>query len=1640
MPGESFVIHVTMTGVPQTEAGAKRVGTAAQGMEASVSKASAAGAAGAKTLAQKWTGAGAAMTAAGKKLNRNVTLPIVAIGAVSGKMAVDFEKSMRNVNSIAQLPEPTFQRLNQQVLNLAGPTAQAPKTLADGLYDLVSSGFDAGESVQILEASARAATAGLTTTEVSTKAVAAALNAYQRPAGDARQVSDDLFQTVNLGVVSFDELASSIGYVLPAAATMKVDLKEVGASISTLTKQGQSGSNAVTNINAALTAFIKPSKDMKAVLKELGYETSLQLIQQKGFQGALELVTDAVGGNREAIGKLFPNVRAMRAVFGLTGDAVGSARQDLRGFQNDSGATAKVLREQSKSIAFQWNQLKAEGAKLGIELGNKLIPVMRDLAGDVVGIFRAFGRLPEGVQTSTLKLLALGAVMGPVLRVGGALVTTVGKLTKGMQILAATDLAAGLAQALRGDTAILRILGGDLAGKLLGGLAKAIPIAAAGAGVVNILSSVIGGDGEQALFKTGGAMGGALVGGIIGSVVPGIGTAIGAMVGGGAGSFLGGFLGDLFDSGKKVTPIQERLADSARSVAAAFKTQREASAALAKSSHGVERAHNRERAATREVRQAQSALNEVRKKSGPNSNAVIQAEVRLARAKRQSAKASREERNAERLHGEELKAGKELMRVAVLEERHRINVLKQSRKGIIDQRKALKDQGATVQELRPVNEHLLRNSRELRQAQGKYSQTLLDASRQVGPKFARFLRQASGSAVELGRNVKHSLKDITDPLHGTIFDTNAFATTTVRANKEARGGYERTKAVLGPFRDQTNRQLGKATGDARNFATGTKQAFGEVEAQTNRTLTALGVKQVNFSISGGGGNGGKRKARGGIMRIPGAGKQDTVPLNVMGAPVMAAPGEDIAFITEHQRADLDFAVKSIYGDSNLVDFFGRQNRPHYMARGGIMEPRLTGTHPMRTIGQADIRAVTKAARAYIRRAGGDKTWKSVVNEGNRMDGLRQPYLWGGGHGSTPSRNGPWDCSGGISQLLYGAGWKDITPMVSSGFESWGEAGKGRVSVLANPEHVYAVVDGKGAIGTSGENPGGGFGWITSYTYRPGFTTRHADLMGEGSPTSPRRGRGQRPAKGFAQGGFVSTSYGPPWEGINGSGTTATGVDLTGSPHRFLVAVDPSVLSLHSKLYIHPNPFQTREAFEAEDTGSAIKGKRIDFYDWRGRDSQLGWGRRTVTVETAGAGGGGAKSVPKQSEFAFGPGTSTAGGTAAPGRGSVPTAKLDDFGSLPDTLPKVRKELGERRNQLAQYRRAYQIQKDPQERAALMVNIRLIAARIQALLKQQARLVRERQRKKITERIAKRGTFPNVETLLGTDEASYNRAVEYAGQVVDLEPETLSPDYVNTERGAFGSELEIERVWRNHLIGAQGTADERTKRLNEQLKRIEDLRTMAPTKQIPNPKAAYQQQKYRIKPLRDALAAVASTRADWTSKLGDVQGLSGPGGFVAVLPAEPMAGSYGGYIFETQKSLRDLDLRLKQTGGGGDSELDQLRLQKLEEENRVLRQERFIERAQAPVLADYLGHYEKGGILPRDGYYYGHEGEEVIPKDQRGGGVTVLQPHIHVSDELAPYITATVERRWDDAGRAVGLSRGTPSAPGRRAIMRQGRRR
>lgn len=75
-----------------------------------------------------------------------------------------------------------------------------------------------------------------------------------------------------------------------------------------------------------------------------------------------------------------------------------------------------------------------------------------------------------------------------------------------------------------------------------------------------------------------------------------------------------------------------------------------------------------------------------------------------------------------------------------------------------------------------------------------------------------------------------------------------------------------------------------------------------------------------------------------------------------------------------------------------------------------------------------------------------------------------------------------------------------------------------------------------------------------------------------------------------------------------SGITSTGVNLKRNPDVKVIAVDPKVIPLGTKVYVEGYGYAV-----AGDTGSAIKGNKIDVF-FSSKSEAYKWGRKSVKIK------------------------------------------------------------------------------------------------------------------------------------------------------------------------------------------------------------------------------------------------------------------------------------------------------------------------------------------------------------------------------------------------------------------------------------------
>ncbi len=342
------------------------------------------------------------------------TVALAGLSLGSAKLAADFDQSMRNVDSIAKLTDKQFQQLSKSVLGLVHDPAikQSAGNLAEGLYDIYSSGASGKAALEDLRAAAIGASAGMTTTATATRVLMGVLNSGIGGVKSASGAMDVLFQEVNLGVNTFEELAQQIGPLLPLAAKAGISLQEVSAAMAVLTVNGTDAAESATQLQGLISHLVGASGAAAKEMDKLGIAHGLTAVKAEGLYGAIKNVVAATKGHEDVLHDLFPEIRSYIGLLSLTGDGgkkYASFLDQMKHASDGQGAAMEANQRQLKGVKAQYEQLANVLEADLIPAGLKILPVIKDMspllkdvAEDVVSVLTAFGNLPEPVQKAII--------------------------------------------------------------------------------------------------------------------------------------------------------------------------------------------------------------------------------------------------------------------------------------------------------------------------------------------------------------------------------------------------------------------------------------------------------------------------------------------------------------------------------------------------------------------------------------------------------------------------------------------------------------------------------------------------------------------------------------------------------------------------------------------------------------------------------------------------------------------------------------------------------------------------------------------------------------------------------------------------------------------------------------------------------------------------------------------------------------------------------------------------------------------------------------------------------------------------------------------------------------------------------------
>ena len=292
----------------------------------------------------------------------------------------------------------------------------------EGLYQTISAGItDTADAQLFMESATKAAVGGSADLGSVIQAGTKTMAAFGLEADDTGRVFDIFAGTVKAGQMDMGQLANAFPTVTGAAGEMGVSLEETAGIFAGLTKVMGSPEIAATSLNAVLTGLIKPSTDMKSSLEELGYASGQEAIETLGLMGTIEALKGTTDGSAEAMGGLFGNVRALRAVFPALGGAAEDIAKSVDIVTDSTGLADKQYEDMADTMDFRLGEAMSNIDNLTSQVGDTIKELLVPVLEYIIPIIESLVQWWKNLDPVMQKAIIIGiAVAGVVLLITAA--------------------------------------------------------------------------------------------------------------------------------------------------------------------------------------------------------------------------------------------------------------------------------------------------------------------------------------------------------------------------------------------------------------------------------------------------------------------------------------------------------------------------------------------------------------------------------------------------------------------------------------------------------------------------------------------------------------------------------------------------------------------------------------------------------------------------------------------------------------------------------------------------------------------------------------------------------------------------------------------------------------------------------------------------------------------------------------------------------------------------------------------------------------------------------------------------------------------------------------------------------------------
>ena len=385
-----------------------------------------------KHVGEQMKDIGDKMQQVGKQMTTYVTLPIVATGTKAVKSFAEVDKTMQLTNQTMGNTEEQAEMLNSAMEQAAANSIFGMNDAAQATLNFARAGLTAEEAADALAPAMNLAAGEGGNLDTVSAGLVATINGFSDSFENTAHYADVFAAACNNSALDIDSLSGAMSTAAPIFSAAGYSVQDAALYMGVMANNGIEASEAANSLKTGFKRLVDPTKEGAEWLDRFKFSVTNADGSMKDTVTIQKQLHDSFAGLSES-----EQIAAASAIFGANQMSkwlalINAAPEDVNELNQSltecKGTTDEMADAMMGGFGGSIEKLKSSLDVLMTSLGKLIAEYLTPVIAKIQQWVDKFNSLDDETKKTIIKIAGIVAAVGPLLIIGGKLITGIGML------------------------------------------------------------------------------------------------------------------------------------------------------------------------------------------------------------------------------------------------------------------------------------------------------------------------------------------------------------------------------------------------------------------------------------------------------------------------------------------------------------------------------------------------------------------------------------------------------------------------------------------------------------------------------------------------------------------------------------------------------------------------------------------------------------------------------------------------------------------------------------------------------------------------------------------------------------------------------------------------------------------------------------------------------------------------------------------------------------------------------------------------------------------------------------------------------------------------------------------------------------